>query len=166
MTDLKDNKVTERFEGMSATTNYKLFDCKNGNCRQTQGYVMKDKNNVYAFVDMNIGETIFGKQTFVGNPVISVNENDQSVAIQKCDKSYYGKVYAYYMSASGIYGICIDNEKGINMGGNPKDKFLMLKGTAAAGTPFVDEINNIVIKSGVGYIARDQFLSTGKFLKN
>ena len=152
----ENNIITNNFGSMEATKQYKLFDCQEGNCRQTQGYVIKEKGSIYAFVGKNFGETI------VGNPEISVNENNPIDATKQCGSSYYGKVYAYYMNdPNSLYGICIDDEYGIDIGENKKDKFLMLKGTAAAETPFEDESNDIVIKRGVGYIARDQFFSSG-----
>ena len=154
---------------MSSTTNYKLFDCKGGKCRQTQGYVIKDSTNIYAFVGTKVGETISGKEMFLGNPVIEKDIRD--IALSECTAAYNGKIYRYDSSTVGICIVYKDyagEEKKIGIDikfdGNEsgKNQYLILKGTAAAGTPFENKSENIVVKRTGKYIVRDQFISSGK----
>jgi len=152
---------TNNFNTMETNVNYKLFDCQEGKCVQTQGYVMKDNNNIYAFVGTEVGEKISRNAIFLGNPAI-VKDTDTN-AIKECTAAYNGKIYVY----TGNAGMCITGSEtthvGINFGlvqGNIKYS-MILKGTAAKGTPFEDANYNIAIKSHSEYIVRDQFLSSG-----
>jgi len=167
VTNVKNNIVTisSNVNDLSSTVNYKLFDCKDGNCKQTQGYVMKNSSSIYAFVGNEVGETISGKARFLGNdPIVEDTDVDAKSA---CTEAYNGKIYIYDTSNVGI---CIvykdhtgaDKKIGIDIAANGNDEYLILKGTAAVGTPFENKIEDIAVKRTGKYIVRDQFINSGK----
>ena len=168
--NVQDNKVigSSTVDTMSSTANYKLFDCQYGNCKQTQGYVMNDSNSIYAFVGTEVGETISGKARFLGNPVISESSSDN--AISKCTVDYNGKIYIYNSNSVGICIVYKDHtgtykEIGIDIKDGAmieSNEYLILKGTAAAGTPFENKDEDIAVKRNTAYIVRDQFINSGK----
>ena len=131
------NKYLKKHDGTEK--NYSIYDCKDGKCKQTSGYI-KSNDDVIAF----IGEGSEGHATTI------TLKSDNS-----CVNGENGKVL------KDKTGICYATGKTI-LFENSESRYIILKGKAVARTPFEDNVNSVVIKLGAVYIVRDQFYTAGK----
>jgi len=127
---------------------YVIFDCKEGVCRQTTGF-MKNGYGVYAFVGVNKGKNVIRLPELIGGSTLS----DET----KCEEGNAGLLY-YNKN-----GICINKEKGIDFADDDDNEYMILKGkTFTSGNPFEEAANiNIRIKRSANYILKDNFYTSG-----
>jgi len=139
-----DGTYTTDFEtdndGLAETpSNYAVVDCNDGNCVQTQGYVV-NKGNAYAFIEKKFGAKV-----------------DETLMVSTCSADKVGKLL------SDFSGVCISSESSV-MGFNADGaEYIMMKGSAVDDTPFEDIYNNLPVKRAANYIIRDYFYSNSKY---
>jgi len=116
-------------------SNYVIVECVSGKCKRTTGYV-KSKGSYYAF-GSNGGSSV------------------SSISVAACaSNSDSGKI-----RSNG--DVCIEGDRYISMNSTPA-KGMILKSTAAPGTPFVDDTYYVFVKNGEDYVIKDTFRTSGK----
>ena len=120
--------------------NYYIYDCENGKCKQTSGYIQSG-GEVIAF----IGE---GSEGHANLPIVKS---------KSCVDNEIGRVTKDKKS------ICYTAGKIITFGSYEPSRNIIEKGKALAITPFEDNENNVVIKHGEGYIVRDKFFTSRNY---
>ena len=144
-----DKSYTNDFTEDLDLTNYKVVECDDGICKQTQGYIKKSDGSVYAFVSTNNGISA-AVPTFVGSTTIDKPE--------KCTEDYVGMLYNINK------GVCVSAENGIAFAdAGTEEHRMILKKTAVSGTPFNDRKENIPVRVTGNYILKDQFYNGGKY---
>ena len=139
--------------GLSSTpSNYVLVDCVDGKCKQTNGYVLVGSDSVYAFS----GDSSTGNTAINGSIKVDKYIFDDANS-SNCDEANVGKI----SSSRGF--ICM-NGSGISLASNNVE-YIVLRGKAAADTPFYNIVNNVLLKHSSRYIIRDQFYTGGRVFK-
>ena len=128
------------------------MDCVEGKCKQTKGYVVVGTDSIFAFAgDAGTGITAVNSNTKVGAYVF-----DNSI-LSGCQNTDVGKISSFkgFLCMNGS-GILLDSSN---------IEYIVLKGTAAAGTPFYDTTDNVPLKRGSRYIIRDQYYTGGTLFR-
>jgi len=131
--DLQETNGTQK--------NYYIYDCEDGKCKQTSGYI-KSGVDVIAFIGEGSGGHAAPAQT--------------QAAGTDCSGDEIGQV------KFALDGICYDSNKDI-LFDSEVQRYIMLKGKAVDRTPFNDNVNSVVIKRGEAYIVRDKFYTARKY---
>ena len=119
---------------------YYIYDCEDGKCRQTSGYI-KSVDDVIAFIGEGSG----------GHAAPVIVEDDGICAEEEIGQVKFAKD-----------GICYDSNKDI-LFDSEVPRYIMLKGKAVDRTPFNDNVNSVVMKRGAAYIVRDKFYTARKY---
>ena len=117
---------------------YSLYDCKEGLCKQTSGYIVSD-TSIFAFV----GTDAPFKIDF--NPFVGIQAEKRSIVGEE------GKLNENAQIRNGVFrrDIASNSLK------------ILMRQTGAMGTPFYDENYSIPVKSDNFYMVRDQFYNKG-----
>ena len=144
-----DGTIKTDFTETINLTTYVIVDCKEGVCRQSNGFV-KNNNVMYAFVKEITGAVVNAEDNFIGGATLTGET--------KCEDANAGLLY------NDKKGICINKEKGIDFA-DDDNEYMILKGkTFTSGNPFAETANvNIRIKRSANYILKDSFYTSGLY---
>jgi len=126
--------------GLAETpSDYAVVDCNDGNCIQTQGYVVNNGKG-FAFIEEEFGAKV-----------------GETLKASSCSADKVGKILG------DLSGVCIGNGSSAMAFNADGAEYIVMKGSAVEGTPFeeVDEI--LPVKRTANYIIRDYFYSNGKY---
>ena len=142
-----DGTIKTDFTEEIDLSTYVIVDCKEGVCRQSNGFV-KNNNGVYAFAGKAKGVVVSNQNFFIGGGTLT----DET----KCEDANAGLLY------SDKKGICINKEKGIAFA-EDDNEYMILKGKEInSNNPFAEGVKkNIKIKRSANYILKDNFYTAG-----
>jgi len=129
--------------------NYEIYDCKNGLCQITFGYI-KSESDVFAYVSGK-AFTATTNAVFAGVKAISSES--------ACTKSNIGQIL---MNGGGV---CINQNKAVTFdepGLLAVDEYIILSTSSAVeGTQFYDSDYDVPIKRSKNYILKDIYYTKG-----
>jgi len=136
-------------------TNYMAYDCVDGQCKQTYGYIFND-DKIFRFKE---GDSD-GKGVVVDNVPVAAGVTEKS----GCNDDNIGQ---FFMNHSAI---CIKHKMSVKFAPNP-NTYIIMAGKYTSETLFSDTSDRVKgtdgypVKVGKGYIMKDLFMDKGNLIK-